>query len=47
VREAKRLVREPARAENARLAAAGRTSAERQDDLRAFLDKRAPAWRHQ
>jgi methylglutaconyl-CoA hydratase len=46
VREAKRLVRErPAGSETARIAAARRTSAEGQDGLRAFLDKRQPSWR--
>jgi methylglutaconyl-CoA hydratase len=46
VREAKRLVRErPAAIETARIAAARRTSAEGQDGLRAFLDKRPPGWR--
>jgi methylglutaconyl-CoA hydratase len=46
VREAKRLVRErPGGVETARIAAARRTSAEGQDGLRAFLDKRAPSWR--
>ncbi|HEX2045391.1 MAG TPA: enoyl-CoA hydratase-related protein [Gaiellaceae bacterium] len=46
VRTAKRLVRErPAGAETARIAAERRTSVEGQDGLRAFLEKRAPAWR--
>jgi methylglutaconyl-CoA hydratase len=46
VREAKRLTRErPAGSETARIAAARRTSAEGQDGLRAFLDKRPPSWR--
>jgi methylglutaconyl-CoA hydratase len=46
VREAKRLVRErPSGTETAQIAAARRTSAEGQDGLRAFLDKRDPAWR--
>ena len=45
VREAKRLVREqPSGIETARIAAARRTSAEGQDGLRAFLDKRPPSW---
>ena len=46
VRSAKRLVRErPATAEElARLAARMRTSPEGQEGLRAFLDKRPPAW---
>jgi methylglutaconyl-CoA hydratase len=45
VREAKRLVRErPSGLDTARIAAARRTSAEGQDGLRAFLDKRAPGW---
>jgi methylglutaconyl-CoA hydratase len=45
VREAKRLVRErPQGAEAARIAAARRTSAEGQDGLRAFLERRAPGW---
>ncbi len=45
VREAKRLVRErPTGIETARIAAARRTSAEGQDGLRAFLDKRPPSW---
>jgi methylglutaconyl-CoA hydratase len=45
VREAKRLVRErPSGIETARIAAARRTSAEGQDGLRAFLDKRKPRW---
>lgn len=46
VRAAKRLVRErPAGIETARIAAERRTSPEGQDGLRAFLEKRAPAWR--
>ena len=46
VREAKLLVRErPAGAETARIAAARRTSAEGQEGLRAFLEKREPSWR--
>jgi methylglutaconyl-CoA hydratase len=46
VRAAKELVRErPRGEETARIAAARRTSAEGQDGLRAFLEKRAPAWR--
>jgi methylglutaconyl-CoA hydratase len=46
VRAAKRLVRErPPGPETARIAAARRTSAEGQDGLRAFLEKREPAWR--
>ncbi|MGH3032197.1 MAG: enoyl-CoA hydratase-related protein [Gaiellaceae bacterium] len=46
VRAAKQLVRErPAGAETARIAAERRTSLEGQDGLRAFLEKRAPAWR--
>lgn len=46
VREAKRLVLEPGDVDEllAR-AAAQRVSAEGQDGLRAFLEKRAPAWR--
>lgn len=45
VREAKRLVRErPAGIETARIAAARRTSAEGQDGLRAFLERRSPSW---
>ena len=45
VREAKRLVRErPAGVEAARIAATRRTSVEGQDGLRAFLEKRSPAW---
>lgn len=45
VREAKRLVRErPAGEETARIAAARRTSAEGQDGLRAFLERRSPGW---
>lgn len=46
VRAAKRLVRErPQGAETARIAADRRTSAEGQEGLRAFLEKRAPSWR--
>jgi len=46
VRKAKRLVRErPRGLETAEIAAARRTSAEGQDGLRAFLDKRSPLWR--
>ncbi len=46
VREAKRLVRErPGGVETAQIAARRRTSEEGQDGLRAFLDKRPPAWR--
>jgi methylglutaconyl-CoA hydratase len=46
VREAKRLVRErPGGVETARIAAARRTSAEGQEGLRAFLEKREPSWR--
>jgi methylglutaconyl-CoA hydratase len=46
VREAKRLVRErPQGVETARIAAARRTSAEGQDGLRAFLERRQPGWR--
>jgi methylglutaconyl-CoA hydratase len=47
VRAAKRLVHErPAAGEElARLAARMRTSPEGQEGLRAFLDKRSPAWR--
>ncbi len=45
VREAKRLVRErPPGIETARIAAARRTSAEGQDGLRAFLERRSPGW---
>jgi methylglutaconyl-CoA hydratase len=45
VREAKRLVRErPGPAETAQIAATRRTSAEGQDGLRAFLDRRPPGW---
>lgn len=45
VREAKRLVRErPAGSETARIAAARRTSAEGQDGLRAFLERRPAGW---
>jgi methylglutaconyl-CoA hydratase len=45
VREAKRVVRErPLGEEAARIAATRRTSAEGQEGLRAFLDKRAPDW---
>jgi methylglutaconyl-CoA hydratase len=46
VRAAKRLVLErPEGEETARIAAARRTSPEGQDGLRAFLEKRPPAWR--
>jgi methylglutaconyl-CoA hydratase len=46
VREAKRLVLEPRDGEElARLAATLRSSEEGQDGLRAFLEKREPAWR--
>jgi methylglutaconyl-CoA hydratase len=46
VREAKRLVLEPADEEDAvARAAAARTSTEGQEGLRAFLEKRDPAWR--
>jgi methylglutaconyl-CoA hydratase len=45
VREAKRLVREqPSGIETARIAAARRASAEGQDGLRAFLERRPPSW---
>jgi methylglutaconyl-CoA hydratase len=45
VREAKRLVRErPRGLEIAQIAAERRTSDEGQDGLRAFLEKRPPAW---
>jgi methylglutaconyl-CoA hydratase len=45
VREAKRLVRErPQGADTAHIAAALRTSAEGQDGLRAFLERRPPGW---
>jgi methylglutaconyl-CoA hydratase len=45
VREAKRLVHErPLGIEAARIAAARRTSAEGQDALRAFLERRSPDW---
>jgi len=45
VREAKRLVRErPDGIETAHIAAARRTSAEGQDGLRAFLERRTPGW---
>ncbi|HEX6490416.1 MAG TPA: enoyl-CoA hydratase-related protein [Gaiellaceae bacterium] len=45
-RAAKRLIRErPAAEEAAHLAAALRAGAEGQEGLRAFLEKRAPAWR--
>ena len=45
VREAKRLVRDrPQGLETAHIAAARRTSNEGQDGLRAFLEKRDPAW---
>jgi methylglutaconyl-CoA hydratase len=46
VRAAKRLLRErPEGLKTARIAAERRTSAEGQEGLRAFLEKRAPAWR--
>ena len=46
VRTAKRLVRErPEGIDTAQIAAERRTSAEGQDGLRAFLEKRAPEWR--
>jgi methylglutaconyl-CoA hydratase len=46
VRAAKRLVRErPDGVETGRIAAERRTSPEGQEGLRAFLDKRTPAWR--
>jgi methylglutaconyl-CoA hydratase len=46
VRAAKRLVRErPEGLDTARIAAERRTSEEGQEGLRAFLEKRAPAWR--
>jgi methylglutaconyl-CoA hydratase len=46
VREAKRLARErPAGVETAHIAAERRTSEEGQDGLRAFLERRDPAWR--
>jgi methylglutaconyl-CoA hydratase len=46
VREAKLLaLRRPEGEETARIAAARRTSAEGQEGLRAFLEKREPAWR--
>jgi methylglutaconyl-CoA hydratase len=46
LRAAKRLVRErPAGSEAAHVAAARRTSAEGQEGLRAFLERRPPAWR--
>ena len=45
VREAKRLVGErPGGSDAAHIAAARRTSEEGQDGLRAFLERRAPAW---
>jgi methylglutaconyl-CoA hydratase len=45
VREAKRLVHErPSGIETAKIAAARRTSAEGQDGLRAFLERRSPSW---
>lgn len=45
VREAKRLVRQhPDGIETAHIAATRRTSAEGQEGLRAFLDKRQPSW---
>ena len=44
-REAKRLVRtRPTGIETAKIAAARRTSAEGQDGLRAFLERREPGW---
>jgi methylglutaconyl-CoA hydratase len=45
VRAAKRLARErPQGVDTARIAADRRTSAEGQEGLRAFLDKRSPSW---
>jgi len=45
VREAKRLVRKrPTGIDTAHIAAARRTSAEGQDGLRAFLERRPPGW---
>ena len=45
-RSAKQLIRErPAGEETARIAARVRSGAEGQEGLRAFLEKRAPAWR--
>jgi methylglutaconyl-CoA hydratase len=45
VREAKRLVRErPLKIDTAHIAASRRTSAEGQDGLRAFLERRPPGW---
>jgi methylglutaconyl-CoA hydratase len=45
VREAKRLVRQrPSGVETGTIAAARRTSAEGQDGLRAFLERRPPRW---
>ena len=45
VREAKRLVRErPHRTDTAHIAATRRTSTEGQDGLKAFLERRHPAW---
>jgi enoyl-CoA hydratase/carnithine racemase len=45
-RSAKQLIRErPAGEETARIAARLRSGAEGQEGLRAFLEKRAPAWR--
>jgi methylglutaconyl-CoA hydratase len=45
VREAKRLVRErPSGIDTAHIAAARRTSAEGQEGLRAFLERREPGW---
>jgi len=45
VRDAKRLIRErPQGIETAHIAAARRTSAEGQDGLRAFLERRPPGW---
>ena len=44
-REAKKLVRErPQGTDTAHIAAARRTSEEGQDGLRAFLERRDPAW---
>jgi enoyl-CoA hydratase/carnithine racemase len=46
VRTAKELVRDrPGGQAAAEIAAARRTSAEGQDGLRAFLEKRRPAWK--
>jgi methylglutaconyl-CoA hydratase len=45
VREAKRLVRErPQGVDTAHIAATRRTSAEGQDGLKAFLERRPPGW---